>query len=360
MKKVIIILLVILFAFLAFIVFKKTASKKAEAAPKVVFAYFSGYRCPPCMVFERDFLEDFQKTYKEKYNGRVELKIYKVDIPLHIAKNSPEYEPAKKLADRNSVIHRATSKLNNADDALPYAIIGETSLDYSGDDFSVNAENVERAIKQALEHNETTKLADSVSGKMRDYATIEEAARAGDYKAVEEFFKNNGDGDKNEALSIASFNGYLEIVKLLVSHGADANSITKYSGSALASAAFMGRYEVVEFLLSKGADIKSKNNIIADAGIDENMVILLKNHGADINGKLKSGHTPLTNVIIIREKRSGAEIAIKYADMLIRQGADVNQEVTIEGENGKTVTKTPLQLAQSKEMKDFLISKGAK
>ena len=341
-------------------VFVAAAAFAANNDNKAVFAYFSGYRCPPCMVFERDFLDDFKKTYQEKYNGRVELKIFKMDIPLHITPDSPEYEEAKKLAQRNSDMLKATGKMNNVHyiGSVPYAVIGETSLDWSTPDLEINGPNVERALAKALQNNETTRLAESASGKMSDYADMEQAVSAGDYKAVQAFL-DSGVKPTADNLASAAFNGDEDIIRLLVSYDATIiNKPTKWGGVPIAEAAFMGRYDIVEFLLSKDAILPP--NIIIAAGIDENMIILLKKHGADINAPREDGHTPLTNVIVNRERMSGAKLAVKYAEVLVRQGADVNLPVTIKDENGNFVTRTPLQLAQSTEMRSFLISHNAK
>ncbi|MCL2888259.1 MAG: ankyrin repeat domain-containing protein [Elusimicrobia bacterium] len=363
MKKIIILCAVV---FIVCACGKKPEPKTVEA-PKVVFALFSGYRCPPCMVFEDEYLDNFEKIYNEKYNGRVELQIYKVDIPFNITPDSPEYAEAKKLAQRNDAILKATGKLNNVKyiGSLPCAVIGATLLDGSTDDTEVNGPNVERAIDKALANNETTILATGVSGKMQDYANISQAVRAGDYKAVEAFLNKGVSPNEGEEISggstplmLAAFNGDEDIIKLLLSRGADINARDKQDGTAIDTAAFMGRTELVEFMLSKGATITA--DTIASSGLDEHMIALLKKHGADINGTIPDGNTPLTRVLTHREKMSGTKIALKYAGVLITQGADVNKKVTIKDDNGKTVTKTPLQLAQSKEMKDFLISKGAK
>ena len=335
---------------------------------KLVFAYFSGYRCPWCLKFEESYLNNFEKTYKEKYKGRVELQVYMVDMPMDIKPGTPQYEPAKCLAERNMFLLQATGQLNKTKwiGSMPYGVIGETSLD--GDAlFAAGA--IDRAINKALKNNEVTKLAvlTAPSGNMRDYINIFQAIRAGDNKAVEAFLNKGvdvnkleeGEGGGNTPLMIASYSGNENMMNMLLAHGADINALNKWDGTALDETVFMGGPEIVELLLSKGAKIGDMT-IIA-AGMDESIIKILIKHGADINAVIhKDGNTPLTRTLVKKQKDFGPEITIKYVQALINQGADVNKKVTFKDEKGKLVTKTPLQLAQSAEMKKFLISRGAK
>lgn len=47
--------------------------------------------------------------------------------------------------------------------------------------------------------------------------------------------------------------GCLDVVKLLVKHGACVNSVTKTNSTPLRAACFDGRFEVVKFLVDNGA-----------------------------------------------------------------------------------------------------------
>lgn len=108
----------------------------------------------------------------------------------------------------------------------------------------------------------------------------------------------------NGALSAASGScdgkGYVESVKILLSHGADPNI-----GSPLVSAAIFGSPEIIEVLLSGGANIQQRmddepkyNALCAAAktGRFENFVTLLK-HGADVTAPCSKQENLLQAII---------------------------------------------------------------
>lgn len=49
-------------------------------------------------------------------------------------------------------------------------------------------------------------------------------------------------------------NGYIDVVQLLLAHGADVNKATEIHGNAVRAAAQGGHKNIVEFLLAQGAD----------------------------------------------------------------------------------------------------------
>jgi Fem-1 family protein b len=53
--------------------------------------------------------------------------------------------------------------------------------------------------------------------------------------------------------------GHFEIVKALVSAGANVNGTTKAKSTPLRAACFEGRLDIVEFLVSHGADVNVAN-----------------------------------------------------------------------------------------------------
>lgn len=70
------------------------------------------------------------------------------------------------------------------------------------------------------------------------------------------------------ALMVASYKGYEDIVQLLLDHQADVNAQTKKGWSALMFAATMGNANIVEQLLKKGAGVNAKDKKQFTALID--------------------------------------------------------------------------------------------
>ncbi|MDR1123146.1 MAG: ankyrin repeat domain-containing protein [Elusimicrobiota bacterium] len=345
--------------------FTQTQKKdKTEQENKIIFAYFSGYRCPPCMQFRLEYLDDFKNTYKEKYKGRVELVEYMTDTPIGLDVNSAEYKAAKIIAEKNDKLLAELSLYHKLKfiGSIPTIVIGETIVK------DETIEKVEAAIDKAIKNNEITKLDfKPLSGKKEDYKNIIEAARAGDYEAVKSFLTAGANVNEQEVvdgkrlnytpLIVASFSGDKKLVELLLSYHADIDAQTTWGATALTEAAFMGRQEIVELLLSKDADIHAGRNVIVAAaiGTDRPMIQFLKRHGGDVNEQLEDGTTPLIYIVSQRDDgKNGAstKIAVKIADILISEGADVNAT----DKDGKSV----LSYAKSQAMRDFLISKSAK
>ena len=98
----------------------------------------------------------------------------------------------------------------------------------------------------------------------------------------------------------ASRRGYLSVVELLLSKGANVNDKNNYGYSSIIEASTHGHVSVVELLLSKGANISDKNNdgfssiIYASLHGHVSVVELLLSKGADINDVTNYGSTAMS------------------------------------------------------------------
>ena len=112
--------------------------------------------------------------------------------------------------------------------------------------------------------------------------------------------KKQKGGDLDSDLLIASQNGRLEGVRVLLERGADINKTDNHGETPLLGASRNGHLNVVRVLLAGGADInKADNNGITPLWIASslgrvNVVKLLLREGADINKASNRGWTPLS------------------------------------------------------------------
>ena len=117
---------------------------------------------------------------------------------------------------------------------------------------------------------------------------IKRACKLGYLPAVKRaFIEDKYRGDitlmvKNDAVIEVSKNGHLEVVKYLVSQGADIKTRDNY---AVRWASRNGHLEVVKYLVSQGADIKTRDNyavIWASRNRHLEVIKYLVSQGADI------------------------------------------------------------------------------
>ena len=131
-------------------------------------------------------------------------------------------------------------------------------------------------------------------------------ASEGDFDRVRAEIEGGKDVDSKDAagqtaLMYAAETGRMEIVKYLVSKGADVNAKSRGfgRGTALIYAAASNRTEVMKYLLAQGADIDAVSNhnetalIWASAQGHTDAVKLLLDKGADANIKNKKDQTAL-------------------------------------------------------------------
>ena len=104
---------------------------------------------------------------------------------------------------------------------------------------------------------------------------------------------------KNTALRIASKEGHVELVEMLLNNGANVNAKNSYGVTALHIASREGHTDIVAMLLEKGADVNAKSDggytaliSASESGHTETVAMLLEK-GADVNAKTNWGDTAL-------------------------------------------------------------------
>ena len=104
------------------------------------------------------------------------------------------------------------------------------------------------------------------------------------------------------ALALAAFCAHLDIVKFLISKGADTNAIARNATgyTALTAAVTAGQVEITAALLAAGAKANYRygqgHSPLHSAAASGNarLVTMLLDHGADPSGRMDDGQTPVS------------------------------------------------------------------
>lgn len=160
---------------------------------------------------------------------------------------------------------------------------------------------------------------------------IHEAAKDGDLAKVRQLVEadrtlaGSEDNERNTPLSLAAQNGRFEVVRFLLSQGADPNVRNRGGGSPLHLAAVAGHAEVVAALLDGKADLEirdgQRNTPLAAAcmrGVKPAVAKLLIGRGANVRVRNQWGQTPL------HYASGGLGHDLELVELLIAKGADVN------------------------------------
>jgi len=160
------------------------------------------------------------------------------------------------------------------------------------------------------------------------------------------------ENDQAKTLYEAAADGDNELVKSLISGGADVNAQNDWGWTPLYVAAAIGNGVIVNLLIAKGADVDAPNKLsetplhLAVSNGHRDIVMLLIENGADFRAADEDGVTPL--------HATAEQGYIDIATLLIKKGADVNAK--------DRWIWTPLHYACSNNHKDtaeLLITKGA-
>lgn len=145
-----------------------------------------------------------------------------------------------------------------------------------------------------------------------DYLNLE-----GEYDLI---YRGAGSGEwsySGTLLDVAVAKNNLQMVKLLLTHGADINAQIALGLTPLGRAVNRDNLQMVKFLIAHGADAKKDVTALHEAIYKGNkkMIELLITHGADINAKDGTGET-----LLHVAARSGKKETVK---LLLAKGANV-------------------------------------
>lgn len=158
----------------------------------------------------------------------------------------------------------------------------------------------EEVCKLLLESGATVETRDK-----RGWTALGYSAERGHANIVELLCKNGADTEvqmdtnqakRDTALTIACYNGRLDVVKKLLNSGAAKEHRNSNDYTPLSVAALNGHVDVVELLLRKGAEINARTNsklgisplMLASMNGHTKVVKLLLQHGSDINAHIET------------------------------------------------------------------------
>lgn len=197
-----------------------------------------------------------------------------------------------------------------------------------------------------------------------------EASAHGDLGIMDELVKNgalvNAASNQNwTALCLAANNKNWEAVKYLLN--LKQNQHVSYTcgpdgreGSALFMAVFYGAgTDVLDAFIAKKANVNEfyKGQSLLMIAVEEenmDMVRLLVEAKADVNAYSKSPfnyHQTAAFVAVMKQN-------VKILDYLLKQGATLERAVIGQNKKGQAEWRTPMQVATTPEMKEYLISNG--
>ncbi|KAJ6263870.1 Ankyrin-1 [Drechslerella dactyloides] len=189
---------------------------------------------------------------------------------------------------------------------------------------AVSTEQQDKILSAIWKHTNGTVSQETLSKSL--YQATDKEKESTVRLLLQEFGANpNATGEEyGNALTAAAYDGTIDIIRMLLDHGANANSP---DGWALQTAAAQGHLEVVELLLERGAHVNaciSEDKFLQGTALQGaceagqlNIVTLLLKHGADPN----LGAGPLTCPIIAACRKGEGEIL----DLLVDAGATLNR-----------------------------------
>lgn len=175
--------------------------------------------------------------------------------------------------------------------------------------------------------------------------------------AASSFAHQDEELDPQELIVLTIERGDINQIEQLFTAGLDINQDIAGDGTPLIIAVRSGNKELVKYLITQGADVNVESTrdgtALTEAAANNNVELLnyLHQQGAAIDTVTLYDETAL-----ITASRAGSFQAVKY---LVEQGADVNLAVEANVRFGKEL-RSPLNGAKTKQIRDYLISQGAR
>lgn len=198
----------------------------------------------------------------------------------------------------------------------------------------------------------------------KDTQSLLEAVKKGNIDLVKSLISSganiNAKDDRGMTpLHEAAYYGQREVAKVLIAKGANVNGTDTAGQTSLHIAANFGAKFVPELLLANGASISARDvagntplHAATDSpDVEKDLLELLIAKGADVQARNKAGQTPLHRVSMIRRQNKPLELT---AEVLLAHGAKVDAK----DKSGNT----PIHFAVKNghiKLIDLLLSKGA-
>ena len=144
---------------------------------------------------------------------------------------------------------------------------------------------------------------------------------------------NQVDADGGRPLHVAAAQGSQVVVKLLLKNGADIEALDRENHSALYVAVMNGRTRVAELLIKQGAPYDANellDDAVANDLVDRDVVRLLVSLGAQINRTDAQGSTPLLQAIIRNNRVLVKHLIAQGADVNLKDSSGRSPLATAE------------------------------
>ena len=268
-------------------------------------------------------------------------------------------DPNRQDSNGNSALHHAA--MNNIAEAIPQLIKYGASPALKNNDGQTPLDLAKYGLIReqflAAGANEADEEMLSIDTQLLEAVSAGDTAEAGRLLRAGANPEAVDSADSTTALYHATVNGDGAMVELLIANGADVNSTGSAGYTALEVAGMNDSLDIVKILLEHGAD-PNQRNLLWENGTALHSVVnfgkfkaaqMLMDAGADVNLATDGGMTPL--ISMLRIGRFALSEALEITRLLLDAGANPNHQ-DAEG-------RSALHYAKYGEVIELLIERGA-